>query len=149
MLSRTFLCLLLATLGLGPLCMSARSQGPETDGTGSHDERLEELLDRVWDFELSESPMMATNVGDDRGQDRLADDSLEAIERRTRKRKEFLSELTDIAPASLSDMAQIDHELLKLRLEQQLADYRFKTYLMPINNREGFHISFPELPRLT
>ncbi len=45
-------------------------------------------------------------------------------------------------------MSQIDHELVRRRLEAQLADYRFKTHLMPINNREGFHISFPGLPRL-
>ena len=45
-------------------------------------------------------------------------------------------------------MSKIDHELLRLRLEGQLADHRFQTHLMPINNREGFHISFPELPRV-
>jgi uncharacterized protein (DUF885 family) len=112
------------------------------------DQDLKEILDRVWDFELTESPMLATNVGDERGQDRLADDSLDAIERRAKTRGEFLDELKAIPTDSLSPLAQIDHELLRLRLEGQLADYRFKTHLMPINNREGFHISFPELPRV-
>ena len=41
--------------------------------------KLTELLDRVWDFELEASPLLATNVGDPRGQDRLANDSLSAI----------------------------------------------------------------------
>ena len=71
-----------------------------------------------------------------------------AIERRAKARGEFLDELRAIPTDSLSPLAQIDHELLRLRLEGQLADYRFKTHLMPINNREGFHISFPELPRV-
>lgn len=112
------------------------------------DAALTTLLDRVWDFELIESPMLATNVGDDRGQDRFADDSLEAIERRTESRRGFLEDLITILPENLSAMSRIDRELLRLRLEGQLADYRLKTYLMPINNRSGFHISFPELPRL-
>ena len=109
---------------------------------------LTALLDRVWDFELNEAPLLATDVGDPRGQDRLADVSMAAIERRANMRKQFLRQLEGIDPESLSDLQQIDHELLRLRLQKQISDHRFKTHLMPINNREGFHISFPELPRL-
>ncbi len=134
------------TVMVGFLVAISRPSGAQ-DAT-AQDQNLKQLLDRVWDFELTESPMLATNVGDERGQDRLADDSLEAIERRARIRGEFLGDLNAIPAESLSAMARIDHELLRLRLEGQLADYRFKTHLMPINNREGFHISFPELPRV-
>ena len=109
--------------------------------------RLSDLLDEVWDFELTESPMLATNIGDPRGQDRLADVSLDAIRRRTEQRAEFLKRLNEIDFDSLTAIQQIDFEILRLRLERQLADYDFQTHLMPINNREGFHISFPELPR--
>ena len=112
------------------------------------DQKLSRLLDEIWDFELTESPLLATNVGDSRGQDRLADDSLEAIARRAETRQDFLDQLAEIRVDSLSPMRRIDHELVRLRLEGQTADYRFNTHLMPINNREGFHISFPELPRV-
>jgi uncharacterized protein (DUF885 family) len=112
------------------------------------DARLRSLLDEIWDFELIESPLLATNVGDPRGQDRLADDSLDAINRRTEARQGFLDRVNAISLESLSPSSRIDRELVRLRLEGQLADVRFKTHLMPINNREGFHISFPELPRL-
>lgn len=116
--------------------------------SGSPADRLADLMDRVWDFELTESPLLATDVGDPRGQDRLADDSLEAIHRRAVRRAGFLDELQQIDPGALGADAKIDHELLRLRLQHALSNHRFKTYLMPINNREGFHISFPELPRL-
>jgi uncharacterized protein (DUF885 family) len=112
------------------------------------DEPLKQLLDEVWDFELTESPMLATNVGDPRGQDRLPDDSLQAIERRFQQRSEFLQRLKAIPTDSLSELTRVDHELARRRLEGQLADYRFKTHLLPISNRSGFHIQFPELPRL-
>ncbi len=112
------------------------------------DESLHQLLDEVWDFELVESPMLATNVGDPRGQDRLADDSLQAITHRAEVRRDFLKRLAKIDASDLSPMSQIDHELLRLRLDGQLADIQFNNHLMPINNRSGFHISFPELPRL-
>ncbi|QDT01740.1 hypothetical protein K227x_01070 [Rubripirellula lacrimiformis] len=141
-------CLLLTSLMLVTSQVSALMAEDTTATNPSEaDSRLVEILDTVWDYELNENPNLATNVGDDRGQDRLADDSLEAIDRRNAKRKEFLEQLTSIAPESLSPFRQIDQELLRLRLEGQIADHRFQTHLMPINNREGFHIGFPELPR--
>ena len=112
------------------------------------DQELTDLLDQVWEFELESSPLLATNVGDARGQDRLADDSPEAIEKRATRRSAFLAKLIAVRVEDLSEVKQIDHELLRQRLEGQLADFRFNTHLMPINNRGGFHIRFPELPRV-
>ena len=114
----------------------------------SADQTLTELLDQVWDFELESSPLLATNIGDPRGQDRLADDSLLAIQARAERRGKFLEKLEAVPVKNLSEGKRIDHELLRQRLEGQLADFRFKTHLMPINNRGGFHIRFPELPRV-
>ena len=113
--------------------------------TTATDKQLRKLLDQVWDFELTESPMLATNVGDPRGQDRLPNDSIEAIDRRAETRSQFLERLKAIPAQSLSELSRVDHELAKRRLEGQLADYRFKTHLQPISNRSGFHIQFPEL----
>ena len=112
------------------------------------DQTLTQLLDTVWEFELESSPFLATNVGDPRGQDRLSDDSLEAIQSRADQRARFLEKLNAIPAEKLSESRQIDRELLRQRLEGQLADFRFQTHLMPINNRGGFHIRFPELPRM-
>ena len=112
------------------------------------DQTLTQLLDTVWEFELESSPFLATNVGDPRGQDRLSDDSLEAIQSRADQRARFLEKLNAIPAGKLSESRQIDRELLRQRLEGQLADFRFQTHLMPINNRGGFHIRFPELPRM-
>jgi uncharacterized protein (DUF885 family) len=135
-----------------PASATARSsgagQGSLAGPAATADQPLVQLLDEVWDFELTESPLLATNVGDPRGQDRLADDSPEALERRRARREQYWQRLLAIQPESLSAMRQIDYELLRYRLDGQLADDRFRTQLMPINNREGFHVSFPELPRL-
>ncbi|QDT13174.1 DUF885 domain-containing protein [Stieleria marina] len=110
--------------------------------------QLKSLLDRVWEYEIQQSPLLATNIGDERFQDRLADVSLTALKNRTAKRRDFLRELNAIELDALSDLAQVDHVLLQRRLEQQIADFDFKNHLMPISKRDGFHIEFPELPRL-
>lgn len=118
------------------------------NSSSGKDANLKLLLDEVWDFELAESPMLATDVGDPRGQDRLADDSFRAIESRATMRAGFLKRLNRISPDSLSDLAKVDHELLRRRLENQASHQRFQMHLMPISNRSGFHIQFPELARL-
>ncbi len=110
--------------------------------------QLLSLLNRVWEYEIQQSPLLATNIGDPRFQDRLADLSPDAIIKRNEQRQQFLDELQHIPIDSLDDLAQVDHVLLQRRLEQQTADFRFKTYLMPISKRDGFHIEFPELARL-
>ncbi|WP_404309761.1 DUF885 domain-containing protein [Neorhodopirellula lusitana] len=109
---------------------------------------LTDLLDRVWDDEIASSPMLATDVGDPRGQDRLANVSLKATQERTERTRSFLAELDAIDAAKLSEMKQIDAELLRRKLENRISDFDFQTHLMPISNREGFHISFPEMTRL-
>ncbi|MDB4393861.1 DUF885 domain-containing protein [Rhodopirellula sp.] len=131
--------LVLSAVGLG-------KENPTKQITA--DQTLTDLLDQVWDFELESSPLLATNVGDPRGQNRLADDSLRAIQKRADQRSEFLEKLNEISVDDLNEGKRIDHELLRQRLKGQLADFRFNTHLMPINNRGGFHISFPELPRV-
>lgn len=110
-------------------------------------QQLQQLLDEVWDAELVADPLLATDAGDPRGQDRLPDDSLGAIQQRMVQRAAFLKRLEAIDPSHLSDSGRVDHEVLRRRLQGQLDDVRFDAHLIPITNREGFHITFPELPR--
>ncbi|WP_372723834.1 DUF885 family protein [Novipirellula sp.] len=142
-----FLTLLIAVMTLqNGFAIPADSSSASETPTG--DAAINQLLDRVWDFQLTEFPLLATDVGDPRGQDRLADQSLDAIDRRSKKTIEFLAELQSIEPESLSPLRQIDYAILQQSLKADIADYQFQTHLMPINNREGFHVSFPEMPRV-
>ncbi|TWU01583.1 DUF885 family protein [Neorhodopirellula pilleata] len=114
---------------------------------GPDDARLHGLMDRVWEFELNEFPMLTTDVGDPRHQDRLGNNKISDFERRDQMRKAFLLELDAIDSGGLKPSDGVDYELLKLRLSEPLVDHQFGLHFMPINNREGFHISLPELPR--
>ncbi|MEM6687933.1 MAG: DUF885 domain-containing protein [Planctomycetota bacterium] len=123
---------------------STLAQGPRPTVT-TNDAALTSLLDEIWDYEISVSPLLATNIGDPRNQDRFADQSIAAIETRSKKRKDFLERLLQCDSSKLSDLALVDRELAKQRLESQLSDFRFRLHQMPLSNRGGFHIEFPEL----
>ena len=129
------------------LDLSSNGFSAETPLEPPSAELFRKLLDEIWEHEIIESPMLATNIGDARGQEQLADDSMAAIQRRAVNRASFLKELLKFDPKELPGLLSIDHELTRLRLKSQLDHHKYQTHLMPINNRQGFHISFPELPR--
>lgn len=137
--------LALAAPLLATMAAFGQSEPPIATTAAASTTELQQLMDDIWDFKLSESPMLATDVGDPRGQDRLQDVSLDAIGLRTAKTRQFLDRLSQIDLESLEPSEQIDHALIDLTLLQSISDTDFQTHLMPITNREGFHITFPEL----
>ena len=119
--------------------------GPERSVSAS--QRLHDLFKRHWEFTLRENPLLATSFGDLRYNDQLPPAGLADEHRRAREIKKFLEELQAIPRAALPDEDRINYDIFKTLLEQDLKEYQFKSYLMPITSRTGFHVSFPELYR--
>jgi uncharacterized protein (DUF885 family) len=111
----------------------------------SEETRLNDLFARAWEFRLRQDPLEATNVGDHRFNDLLPTVSLETIEAQSSQKQKFLDELLEIDRSTLSPVSQMNYDVFRLTLEYDLADARFRSYLIPITNREGFHVSFPNL----
>jgi uncharacterized protein (DUF885 family) len=105
------------------------------------------LLDDAWEFAVREDPLMATETGDHRYDDLLPAVSLADEERRHAARRDFLRRYEAIDRAALSPMDRVNYDIFGRQLRNQLRDHEFKTYLMPISDRYGFHVDFPELPR--
>ena len=109
-------------------------------------ESFKKLLDDEWEMRMHEQPVFATQVGDHRFDDKLPSVGLADEARVDRANREFLSRLDKIDRSKLSATDRLNYDLFRLNLADRLADYDFKTYLMPITNREGFHVSFAQLP---
>src|SRR3712207_5827953 len=67
------------------------------------DARFTALLEEEWEWGLREHPVFATFLGDLRYNDRLSDQSLEAIARRKQHTRELHARLKEIDPARLSE----------------------------------------------
>lgn len=138
-------CCLLVLLRFG----SALAETPDL-GTGGRamsaaDAALRQLVDEVWDWELETDPLLATEVGDPRGQDRLPSESWALLELRAKRRGKFSERLLAIDRDALSDSARADYEVLRRRLDDAIAEHRFGTALMPLTSRSGFHVFLPDL----
>ena len=104
------------------------------------------LFEEQYESDLRNFPERATAFGDYRYNDKLADRSLDAIDRYHKTDEEFLSRLEAISSAGFSDQDQLSHDLLIRVLQQRIADYNLKEYEMPINQQNGVHTSMADLP---
>ena len=109
------------------------------------EEELHQLFDESWAFQLEEDPLYATNVGVHDYNDRLPSETEEDYQRRLNKEREFLNRLEEIPREELSRQDQISYDIFEQLTTDRIAEYEFESYHIPITNRAGFHISFPEL----
>lgn len=138
-------CCLLALLRCGSLAAETPDSGTGGRAISAADAALRQLVDEAWDWEVQTDPLLATEVADPRGQDRLPTESLELLEARADQRQRFLDRLLAIEQGALSDTARADHQVLRTRLSDAIAEHRYGTALMPLTSRSGFHVFLPDL----
>ena len=130
---------------LGALLASSADAGFAQQAEASA--QLERLFAEAWEFTLQENPLFATQVGDRRYNDRLPSVTVSDYQRRLVKQLSFLERLDAIDKSSLSESERTSYDIFKRLGEDQVGELEFRSYLIPITNRNGFHVSFPQLPR--
>lgn len=115
------------------------------DGAETAGQELQRLFDEAWEFELREDPLHATDCGDHRFDERLPSVTEADFERRLKSQREFLERWEKIDRAKLKPREQTSYDVFGRLRQDQIAEYEFRTYLLPITNRSGFHIEFAEL----
>jgi uncharacterized protein (DUF885 family) len=138
----------LALLSIAPALSQVTSPESTSDArpTGSAAERLHRLFAEDWEMRLREDPLMATDFGDPRYNDRLPSVGLADQRRMLEENRAVLARLTAIPRDSLAGDDLINYDVFRRLREDEVADAGFHGYLIPITNREGFHTFFPELP---
>ena len=63
------------------------------------------------------------------------------------QQRKFLARLEAIPRGQLSRAEQVNYDIFGRLRRDAISEYEFHSELMPITNRSGFHIEFPELPR--
>ena len=127
---------LVVVLSLVPSMLSAQDDAA----------KLKELFEDDWEFFLQENPTFATSFGDTRYDDRLRGVSKQDQERRRDKTSSFLKRLEDINRDALDAGDRLNYDIYSRLRSTSIKESQFHTYLMPITNRSGFHVAFPELP---
>ena len=135
--SRVALLLLFNLLSIAP---QAFAQPPKDDS-------FSKLVEEMWEFRLQEDPLFATDVGDRRFNGQLPKMGVNDCQHRLAVVKGFLERLEAIDRSSLRESQQVDFDILKRTTSERIAEHEFGNHLMPINQRSGFHVEFPELSK--
>jgi uncharacterized protein (DUF885 family) len=131
-------CLVLALLALVWTVPSASAQrraaqGGDAGGAAA----LNRLFEEEWEWVMRESPTFASSLGDRRYNDRWTDLSLRAIERRQQHRRETRARLLRIDRARLPAADRLNYDLFRKDLEDDIEEFRFRFYLMPVTQGGG------------
>ena len=100
-------------------------------------QELNDLYAAEWEITLREAPTFASHLGDLRYNDRWPDVSLAAIERRHEHQREVLARLQAIDASQLAASDRLNYLLYRHQTETDLAEYPFRWWLVPLNQREG------------
>jgi uncharacterized protein (DUF885 family) len=141
-----FLTGILSVALLGACTPTTQIQDAPQAGQLGVAESFNALLDDHWNWQLASSPTFATSLGVRDFDDRLGDPSLAAYDAEIETAKSFLSRLNDIPADALSDDDQLNAQLLRLDLENQIAGAAFGGKYMIMTNRRGPHSSMTGLP---
>ncbi len=112
---------------------SIGAQAPAPDAGA----RLHAIFDREWEWELSESPLMASGLGDLRWNDKWDDISLAALERRQHHREAVLAEVKAIDRAQLSTADRTNLDVFRYQYEMAVEGFKYRYYLIRSDTYAG------------
>ena len=110
---------------------------------------LEELLEESWEYALRENPLLATQTGDQRFNDRLPAISEADFRRQAAAARGSLTRLGAIDRTALTPEERLNAALFERQLRDQIAETDHRGYLLALSNLGGFHTDFPQLPLYT
>jgi uncharacterized protein (DUF885 family) len=124
-----------------------REAAPAADGRAPAQRELATLLDTEWQWRLRENPQFATTVGEHRYDGLLSHESIADEQRRSGETQRFLESLGRVDRAALPAADQVTFDMFRAELEDRLAAFRYREYLLPINADSGFHSGFALMPQ--
>ncbi|MFL6466928.1 MAG: DUF885 domain-containing protein [Pyrinomonadaceae bacterium] len=99
--------------------------------------QLYAIFDETWEAGLKDNPTFASFLGDKRYNDRWADQSIAAFDRRQQYRIGILGRIKKINRGQLSPTDQLNYDLFQKDLEEAIEGNRFHAYLMPLSQSGG------------
>lgn len=115
-------------------------------GAADPDAALRDLYEAAWQVRLEENPLLATSVGVHTHDDRLPSMTPADLARREAYWQEVRAHLDALDVDALSRAGRINYAIFRDQVEDDLAQYRFGAYRIPLNADSGFHTAFARLP---
>jgi uncharacterized protein (DUF885 family) len=109
-------------------------------------DELNRLLTDEWEYTLRTQPELATQVGDNRYNDRLSDFSDKAIADDLEHTRQALKRFEAVNVAGFPDQEKLNRALMLRSLHEALDSAQFKDWEMPATQFGGIHLGYASLP---
>ena len=106
---------------------------------------LNRLLAEEWEYTLRTQPELATQVGDDRYNDRLSDFSDRAIAANLEHARQSLARFQAIDATEFPEQEKLNRALMLRGLQETLDAAQFKDWEMPATQFGGIHLGYASL----
>jgi uncharacterized protein (DUF885 family) len=106
---------------------------------------LNRLLADEWEYTLRTQPELATQVGDDRYNDRLSNFSDKAIADDLEHTRQALARFEAINAADFPEQEKLNRDLMLRSLREALDSAQFKDWEMPATQFGGIHLEYASL----
>jgi len=107
---------------------------------------LNRLLADEWEYTLRTEPELATQVGDNRYNDRLSDFSDKAIAEDLEHARQALARFEAIDVTGFPEQERLNRALMVRSLREDLDSAQFKHWEMPATQFGGIHLGYASLP---
>ena len=106
---------------------------------------LTRLLNEQWEYTLRTQPELATQVGDDRYNDRLSDFSDKAIVDNVEHTRQALASFEAVDVTGFPEQEKLNQTLMVRSLREELENAQFKDWEMPATQFGGIHLEYASL----
>lgn len=107
---------------------------------------LTRLLADEWEYTLRTQPELATNIGDNRYNDRLSDFSDKAIAEDLEHARQALRRFEALDTTGFPEPEKLNHSLMVRSLREGIESAQFKSWEMPASQFGGIHLGYASLP---
>ncbi len=106
---------------------------------------LTSLLAEQWEYNLRTNPEFASQLGDQRFNDKLSDFSEKAVYADLEQSKQFLARFKAVDTTGFPEQEMLNQELMVSKLALDLEGAKFKDWEQPVSQFGGIHINAPQL----
>src|SRR6476659_7454186 len=106
--------------------------------------QLKQLFADQWEYELRESPELATSIGDYRYNDRWSDSSLAHVQQQKHDLQQWLAKFQAFDSTGLEEQDKLSLQLMVRNLKERIEGIDLKTYEMPVDQFNGLQLGLAQ-----
>lgn len=134
-----FVCLLTLLIAMPIIALSE---------TANKKAQLKQMFADEWEYELRESPELATSIGDYRYNDLWSDASLAHVQVQKRDLQGWLDKFQKFDPSGLDEQDTLSLQLMVRNLKERIEGIDLRTYEMPVDQFNGVQLQLAQFPAI-